>query len=65
MFEIFIRSRSCLVVNFVVSSLKILQMMVLGCVLKPLQKGFVKCLNVIGISNLFTLFAQQLIFFSL
>ncbi|KAB2006311.1 hypothetical protein E1A91_D11G344100v1 [Gossypium mustelinum] len=52
-------------VNFVVSSLKILQMMkVLGCVLKPLQKGFVKCLNGIRISNLFTLFAQQLTFFS-
>nr|KJB84282.1 hypothetical protein B456_N015800 [Gossypium raimondii] len=38
---------------------------VLGCVLKPLQKGFVKRLNVIGISNLFTLFAQQLTFFFL
>ncbi|KAB2006304.1 hypothetical protein E1A91_D11G343800v1 [Gossypium mustelinum] len=36
-----------------------------GCVLKPLQNGFVKRLNVIGISNLFTLFAQQLTFFFL
>ncbi|TYG47639.1 hypothetical protein ES288_D11G356000v1 [Gossypium darwinii] len=44
---------------------RFLQMMkVLGCVLKPLQKGFVKRLNVIGISNLFTLFVQQLTFFS-
>ncbi|TYG47628.1 hypothetical protein ES288_D11G354900v1 [Gossypium darwinii] len=45
---------------------RFLQMMkVLGCVLKPLQNGFVKRLNVIGISNLFTLFAQQLTFFFL
>ncbi|TYI58275.1 hypothetical protein E1A91_D11G344500v1 [Gossypium mustelinum] len=42
----------------------IYMMKVLGCVLKPLQKGFVKRLNVIGISNLFTLFVQQLTFFS-